>query len=161
MNRGYTLIELLLILAIIVIVAAIVVPLLHQVIVKSSISTVAAEAETVYDAFKQHYARENEYPLEAAGNLAFDLDTFEPLRSSGYYVGGITEELLGGKADAYDSPDDRGPNREFWLEMTLKADPSVRILVADSDDAPLSGGDYVDGIFLYRDGELKRIHDAD
>ena len=161
MNRGYTLIELLLVLAIIVIVAAIVVPLLHQVIVKSSISTVAAEAETVYDAFQRYYARENEYPHEAVGNLVFDLDTFEPLRSSGYYVGDITDELLGGKADAYDSPDDRGPNSEFWLEMTLKADPSVRILVADSDDAPLSGGDYVDGIYLYRDGELKPIHGVD
>jgi hypothetical protein len=45
--------------------------------------------------------------------------------------------------------------------MTLKADPSARVLVADSDDAPLSGGEYVDGIFLYKDGELKRINDLD
>lgn len=160
MNRGYSLLELLLILAIIAVVSAIVIPLVHQAFVNYSIGTVAVEAETVYDAFKQHYARENEYPLEA-GDPVFELDTFEPLRSAGYYAGDITASLLGGKADAYDSPDDRGRNREFWLEMTLKADPSVRVLVADSDDAPLSGGDYVDGIFLYKDGELKRIDDVD
>lgn len=160
MNRGYSLIEALLIIAIIVIVASIVLPLLHQAIVKYSISTVAVEAEILYDAFKKHYASQNGYPSEF-GDPVFELDTFEPLRSAGLYVGDITTELLDGKADAYDSPDDRGQNREFWLEMTLKADPSVRVLVADSDDAPLSGGDYVDGIFLYRNGELRRIDDLD
>ena len=160
MRHGYSLIELLLILAIIGILAAITIPLVHRVIVKSSISTVAAEAETIYGAFKQHYAQEDEYPF-AVGNPVFELDTFEPLRSAGLYDGDITAELVEGKADAYDSPDDRGQNREFWLEMTLKTDPSIRILVADSDDAPLSGGDYVDGIYLYRDGELKPIHDVD
>ena len=160
MRHGYSLVELLLIVAIIGVLAAITIPLVHRAIVKSSISTVAAEAETVHAAFKQHYASKSEYPF-AVGKPVFQLDTFEPLRTVGYYDGDITTELLGGKADAYDSPDDRGQNREFWLEMTLKADRSIRILVADSDDAPLSVGDYVDGIYLYRDGELKPIHDVD
>ena len=160
MRHEYSLFELLLILAIIGILAAIMIPLAHRAIVKSSIDVVATEAETVYTAFKQHYANESEYPF-AVGKPEFELDTFEPLRSAGFYVGDITTELVEGKADAYDSPDDRGQNHEFWLEMTLKADPSIRILVADSDDAPLSGGDYLDGIYLYRNGELKPIHDVD
>lgn len=160
MRHGYSLVELLLILAIIGILAAITIPLVHRAIVTSALSTVTTEAETVYTAFKQHYASESEYPF-AVGEPVFELDTFEPLRSAGYYVGDITTKLAAGKADAYDSPDDRGQNREFWLEMTLKADRSIRILVADSDDAPLSGGEYVDGIYLYRDGKLKPIHDVD
>ena len=160
MNRVFTLIELLSVVAIIGILAAIAIPLLHQAILKANISAVAAEAKTVYTAFKQHYVDEDVYPF-ASSSPVFELDTFEPLRSFGYYDGDITTKLAGGKADAYDSPDDQGQNREFWLEMTLKSDPSIRFLVADSDDAPLSGGDYVDGIYLYQNGVLKPIHDID
>jgi hypothetical protein len=38
--------------------------------------------------------------------------------------------------------------------MTLDFDPTVRFLVADSDNAPLGGGNYMDGVFMYRDGTL-------
>ena len=41
--------------------------------------------------------------------------------------------------------------------MTLAFDPTVRFLVADSDNAPLSGGDYMDGIYLYRNGTLRTL----
>ena len=64
---------------------------------------------------------------------------------------------LDGKADGYDSPDDVGVNQEYWLEMTLAVDTSIRFLVADSDNAPLAGGDYYHGIFLFLDGQLRPI----
>ena len=41
--------------------------------------------------------------------------------------------------------------------MTLKRDPSIRLLVARSDDAPLSGGVWLDGVFIYRDGRLEPV----
>ena len=69
----------------------------------------------------------------------------------------VVGELLNGQADAYDSPDDNGLNQEFWLELTLRYDPSVRFLIADSDNSPLGGGDYYDGIYLFRDGVLTPI----
>ena len=159
-NRGFSLIELLIVFAIIGVLAAIAIPMLRQSNHRADVGAVVDEAKTVYAAFKQHYVDESVYPF-ASSSPAFELDTFEPLRSLGYYDGDITTRLVGGKADAYDSPDDKGQNREFWLEMTLKSDPTIRILVADSDDAPLTGGDYADGIYLYRDGALKPIHDAD
>ena len=38
--------------------------------------------------------------------------------------------------------------------MTLDQDHDIRFLVADSDDAPLSGGEYMDGIYLFHNGVL-------
>ena len=43
------------------------------------------------------------------------------------------------------------------LEMTLDRDPEIRLLVARSDDAPASGGSWVDGVFLVRGGVLKPL----
>ncbi len=69
----------------------------------------------------------------------------------------MTRSLVGGKADAYDSPDDLGPNQEFWIEVTLVLDPTIRFVVANSNDAPLGGGQWLDGIYMYKNGILQHL----
>lgn len=96
------------------------------------------------------------YPDEH-GNPPFNPATLEPLRRRGYYTGAIGKYLVDGRIDAYDAPDDQGPNHEFWIEMTLASDPSVRILIARSDDAPLGRGTWTDGVFVVRDGRLEAL----
>jgi hypothetical protein len=120
------------------------------------VQAVGPEARALYGAFTRYRERNGMYPDEHA-NPPFNLATFEPLRRRGYYHGAIGTYLLDGHIDAYDAPDDQGPNREFWMEMTLASDPSVRILIARSDDAPLSRGRWIDGVFVVRDGKLERL----
>jgi prepilin-type N-terminal cleavage/methylation domain-containing protein len=153
MQRGFSLLELLIVVAIIAILMAIAVPVMREAILRAHISAVATDAKAIYVAFKRHHMDNSQYPNES-DTPAFELDTFQPLVSMQYYDGRVLPKLLEHQADAYSSPDDGGPNQEFWLEMTLAYDPSVRFLVSDSDDAPLAGGGYFDGIFLYRNGAL-------
>jgi prepilin-type N-terminal cleavage/methylation domain-containing protein len=156
MQKGFTLLELLIVVAIIAVLAAIAIPAMREALVRANIAAAAADAKELHSAFKKFYMDNNMYPY-AVSSPAFQLDTFEPLVSMGYHNGHTASRLLNQRADGYDSPDDQGTNREFWLEFSLKIDPSVRFLVADSDDAPLGGGQYFDGICMFRDGVLTKL----
>lgn len=155
-SAGYTLLELLITMAIIFIVSSILIPMFQVALLRAHISAIAVDAKVLHSAFKQHYVDQNQYP-NSVDAPAFNLATFEPLVTMGYYDGRVVPKLANEQADDYESPDDEGNNQEFWLEMTLNYDPSVRFLVADSDNAPLGGGDYYDGIYLFRNGVLTPI----
>lgn len=114
------------------------------------------EATDLYQALQAYHERHGSYPNSHA-EPRIDEGTLDPLRRRGYYTGQISGVLLNGRIDAYHSPDDQGLNQEYWVEMTLERDPSVRLLVAHSDDAPLSGGDWKEGVFIYRNGRLEPV----
>ena len=155
-SRGFTLIELMIVVAIIGIIAAIAIPNLRGAMLRAHIASAGADGKALYTAFKLFHVDSHMYPF-AVSSPAFELDTFEPLVSMGYYTGTPGDRMLGDQADSFDSPDDEGQNQEFWLEYTLAYDPTVRFVVADSDDAPLSSGEYIDGVYVYRDGVLSRF----
>jgi len=152
-QRGFSLLELLVVVAIIAVIAGILIPILQTAMLRAHVGAMASDARIVHTAFKQFFVDFDMYP-NSSDSPAFELDTFEPLVSEGYYDGRMLSRLADGQVDGYDSPDDLGINQEFWIEFTLAADPSVRFLVADSDDAPLAGGDFVDGVYLYKNGVL-------
>jgi len=115
---------------------------------------VRAEAHELFRSFEAYHERNHSYP-NAYAEPRFDVTTLDPLTKRGYYRGNLLVNLRNHRIDAYGSPDDRGPNREFWVEMSLKDDPRVRVVVARSDDAPLGGGKWLDGVFVFRDGVLE------
>ena len=131
-------------------------PALHGAAVRSDVRIVSAEVRGLYESFEKYYEINRAYP-NAYLPPSFELDTLEPLRRRGYYRGWVTVKLQNERIDAYDSPDDRGINQEFWLEMTLKSDPAIRFLIARSNDAPLGGGEWREGAFIYRDGVLESL----
>jgi hypothetical protein len=131
-------------------------PALHGAAVRADIRIVSTEARRLYSAFERYYEINRDFP-NAYLPPSFELDSVEPLRRRGYYRGYVTVKLRGERFDAYDSPDDRGINQEFWLEMTLESDPEVRFLVARSNDAPLGGGEWREGAFIYKNGVLEPL----
>ena len=156
MQKGFTIIEILIVFAIVAVLVAIAIPELHRARVKAETGALAGDGRSLYSAFRQYYIDHGQYP-NATSAPAFDVVTFEPLRSDRYYNGNMTRALVGGRAGAYDSPDDLGANQEFWIEVTLVLDPSIRFVVADSNDAPLGGGQWLDGVYLFRNGVLQHL----
>jgi prepilin-type N-terminal cleavage/methylation domain-containing protein len=152
-DSGFTIIELLIVVGIIGVIAAIAIPNLREAIIKAEVRAAYAEGRQLLDSFVRYYTDYNMYP-NANSDPAFNITTYDPLRSLRYYNGDLNKKLLNGEADAYDSPDDRGLNQEFWLEGSLHVDPTIRIVVADSDNAPTSGGVPLNGVYFYRNGEM-------
>lgn len=120
---------------------------------RTNLRLLVTEAASIYDAFERYSARNHGYPA-AYDQASLNLETLDPLRKRGYYDGPVRLMLNDRRADAYNAPSDGGPQREFWLELTLRGDPTTRVLVARSDDAPLSGGRWLDGVFVFRGGQL-------
>lgn len=148
-EAGFSLVELMIAVAIIAVLMAIAIPELQEAKVRSEMRAVTSDLRSLHTAFKQFYLDNNQYPDAGA---AFNLSTFDPLAQRGYYSGRISVNMLNDSADAYDAPDDQGTNQEFWIELTLQVDNDVRFLVADSNDAPLGGGEEYDGVAVFRNG---------
>jgi type II secretory pathway pseudopilin PulG len=156
-NRiGYALFEAMLFIAILCMLSLIISPVIRASQVKADLRIMEIEASALYEAFEAYYEQHRSYP-NAYAHPGLEPDTLDPLSRRGYYKGHIFQLLLHHRIDAYDSPDDRGSNREFWIEMTLESDPSIRFLVARSDDAPLGGGLWRDGVYICREGVLEPI----
>jgi len=147
-SRGFSLLELLVVVATIMVIMAIAIPAFQDALVKANTSSLSTDGRALYIAINQYYADNGTFPPTSS----FDVETFEPLSSMGYYTRPGQSRLKNLSADGY-----FGDADEFWLEMTLRTNYSIRFLVANSAAAPMSGGTYQDGVFLYLDGVLTDI----
>ena len=146
-KKGFTIIELIIVIAVIGILAAVAVPSMLSYTKKAHYAAALSECKEVYRAFFNFYLENDMFP-NASSSPVFQLNTFSPLD----YQGNLFAKIINNQADAYDSPDDRGSNQEFWVRMTLEADPSVQFLVVYSDNADLAPGEWLEGVFVFRNG---------
>jgi prepilin-type N-terminal cleavage/methylation domain-containing protein len=146
-QKGFSLIELLCVVAIIGLLAAIALPTYSDYRQKANYAAVVAECRQLYNSFISYHQDNGQYPDAAT----FDLSNFEPLRTAGYYHGAIGRKLSAKKADAYDAPN----AAEFWLQVTQGDNIINQFLVIHSDKAPLAPGVQLRGVHLVRNGALK------
>jgi len=150
-REGFTLVELMIVTMVVGMLAAISAPKFRDVQVKAHLKSVVADGKILYSGFHEFYADNYSYP-NSTSNPYFSLQTFEPLTSMGYYQGDMFERLNNNQATSYNSPDDQGPNQEFWVMFTLRIDPSYQVVIASSDNAPMGGGDWMEGVYTFQDG---------
>jgi len=148
--------DLVLLVALVIMLGMIFRPAMEVARLQGDVRYVSGEARRLYDAFERYHRTNGSYPNSYL-EPPFDVDSLDPLRRRGYYTGQVTTKLIERRLDGYDSPDDRGPNQEYWIEMTLDRDPEIRFLIGRSDDAPSAGGSWVEGAFLVRDGVLEPL----
>ncbi len=152
-ERGFTLIELMIVTVIVALLAGIAGVQFRGVQVRAHLASVVADGSILFHGLEEFYALNYMYP-NATSNPAFNLVTFEPLRTLVGYQGSINARLVNGQADAYDSPDDQGSNQEWWVQLSLAIDPSFQVVIAVSDNVPLLDGTWLQGVYTFENGTL-------
>ena len=147
---GYTMIELLMVVAIIGLVMTIAVPLYSGAIDKSHRSALTHDAGELYRAFMRYYVDEGVFPSTfSPPERAFDLETLAPLSSAGYFrhVEAFKHKIDGSQIQNYDSPNVGGADTQFWATVASKREPGFVLLVAHTNDLPFDRGDWYDGVY--------------
>ena len=88
---------------------------------------------------------------------ALDTGTLYPLTRDGYLKdgSGITGKLSGSALTLYDSPDNPSSNHDFYAVLTHARDPTIVVLVADTDEYPGHVGTYFDGVYIVEGSTIR------
>lgn len=150
-ERGFTIIEVMMVAAIIVILAAIAIPIYANALRQSHTNALVLEVKHLYDAMMQYHADYGYFPSEDA----FDTATLEPLTSQGYFNGaaGFVDKLVGDEALLYLAPDVGGTDQQFILVTQSDADPSVIVVAVHTNVITETDG-WVDGVYVITPDEL-------
>jgi len=149
-SAGFTIVELLVVVAIIGLISAIAIPSLHRAMLRGRIGRMSSDAQALYKAIVSYNIDQSNYPV------ALDLKTLEPLVSMRYLrqSSAVLGMLRGWTLSSYGTVDSAGPANEFWAVLTLAALPSVQIVLGDTSHFPEVDGQTLEGSYFVLDGEL-------
>jgi prepilin-type N-terminal cleavage/methylation domain-containing protein len=155
-GRGFTLIELMIVVAIVGMLAAISVPVYSQAVRRARVTALAADVDTLYGALMRYHVDHGAFPAEKT----FDRQSLAPLTSEGYLAdaGALTEKLVGSKLYIYVAPDVGGPDQHFIVVTRHVLDPSIIVVAAHTNIVGAAGG-WIDGVYVITDGELQEAGD--
>ena len=155
-NRGFTVVELLIVMTIITLMAAIAVPPYLEAIRRSRASAMTADSRHIYDAMMRYRADKGTFPSETD----FDKATLSPLSTEGYLSqsDSITRKLLGDQLFLYLAPDVDGPDQQFIIVARHETDPSVIVATVHTDLID-EDGDWVDGVYVITEEDLEDVDD--
>ena len=130
-QAGFSLVELLIVVAIIGLLASVAIPALNQALLRSQVASLANDAKVLHSAFIRFNIDNSLYPsTHTPPERAFNRSTLEPLVSRGYLKSGtpILRHLLNHQVTSYDSPNIESADTQFWAVLTLASYPSVQML---------------------------------
>ncbi len=152
-QQGFTLLELLVVVAIIGALAAIAIPQFASYRGKAERASTLSDARAIYQGFVIYYLEDPDgtggYPFQATAP-AFNLNTLYPLKNrttpdtnndQQYFVDALIADsllakMVSGKADSFDSPDVMlNGNEQFYLTFRMAKNPEVRVIVCQTDAA--------------------------
>lgn len=169
-QRGFTLLELIIVVAILGVIVAIAVPQYNSYRERALTASVTSSCRALYRAFVIFYIEnESQYPSHAGYADTLNTTTFYPLSDSDW-LGGISFEiditqlqagLYGQEGQRHYFSDPDTDWQYYYLVMPWGRDPSTKFVIASSSDVKdkngvsIDGGNYLDGVFVWKDGQIK------
>src|SRR5262245_5419004 len=159
-DRGFTIIEILMVLLIIGVLSAILIPVFAAATLRANRTALAADGRSLYSAFSKFYVDQGVFPSTSTPiTRAFNLDNLAPLSTNGYFSNprSLTSKLLDDRVTAYDSPNTGGSDTQYWAILTHKTDPRVVVLVANTDQYPGHAGEQFDGVYFILGSSIVKV----
>lgn len=154
---GFTLVELLVVVAILGILSSVAVPAVLVALEKADRARLAADGRVLFEAMLRYNLDHGEFPATVTPPANFNRRTLAPLVESGYVPSApkILGRLQNQEITAYDSPDvGGGNNREFWAVLTSAQHPTIKLLVASTANYPGHSGT-LEGIYWITDSGVE------
>ena len=161
-EAGFTLIEILMVVAILALIAAIAMPIYARMHRKAQRTALMAEATQVHQALKAFYLDHNKYPAAFSGSDMLDHSTLAPLTTQGYLSPGVAKSFLSrqasGSVNTYISFWIDGQDREIWMLLQAAYDPNEWIYIFDTQ--LIWGSQWHDGVFIWDGTGYKKVDEV-
>jgi len=156
--RGFTIVELLIVLLIVGLLAAIAIPIYQGAIAKAERLALAADVRELYSAFMRYHIDQGRFPADTGAGV-LNVATLSPLATAGYFSGAkaLNDKLDGNQLLFYWAPDWNGPDADFIAIGRSAAQPDVLVYAMHYDIAGLVA---YDGVYFLRGGQFVRADEA-
>jgi prepilin-type N-terminal cleavage/methylation domain-containing protein len=158
-ERGFTLVELLLVVLIIGLMSAMAIPMYSDAVRSASITAVAADARDLHAGFVKYQVDFGFFPSTSSpADRALDRETLAPIAPSYFsHASTFVNKLFADQITLYDSPNVSGADTQFWAILIPLADTDMRLLVAHTDQYPGFVGTWFDGVYKLENGVFVKL----
>ncbi len=160
--RGITLVELLVVLLTLSLLVALAVPATTRALQSAHRTRLAGIGQALFHAVQRYVVDHGHPPPPGSSQVdGLNLRTLAPLAPAGYlpHPGALLDALRDRRVTAYDTPGPPG-KEGFWMLLIDGERAEIQVLVASTDQFPLSPGVWIEGIYQLRGNRLERLADA-